>query len=99
MRSHYIVSYDIADPTRLRRVYKTMRDFGDGIQLSVFVCQLSDRDRATLECRLLDIINQREDQVLVVKLGPVADGDDDTPPRCEVLGRKLTPGNVRVLVY
>lgn len=98
MRSHYIVSYDIADPTRLRRVYKTVRDFGDGIQLSVFACQLTDMDRASLESRLLDIINQREDQVLFVKLGPVAD-DGDTPPRCEVLGRKLSPGNVRVLVY
>ena len=98
MRSHYIVSYDISDPTRLRRVYKTMRDFGDGIQFSVFACQLSDRDRATLECRLLDIINQREDQIIFVKLGPVVD-DGDVPPRCEVLGRRLTPGNVRVLVY
>lgn len=33
-----------------------------------------------------------------MKLGPVVD-DGDVPPRCEVLGRKLTPGNVRVMVY
>jgi len=98
MRFHYIVSYDIADPTRLRRVHKAVRDYGDGIQLSVFACQISERDRATLECRLLDIINQREDQVIFIKLGLVAEGEDG-PPRCTVLGRKLDPGKTRVLVY
>ncbi|PCC74657.1 CRISPR-associated protein Cas2 [Nannocystis exedens] len=98
MRSHYIVSYDIADPSRLRRVHRTLRDFGDGIQLSVFACQLTDRDRAVLECRLLEILNQREDQVLFIKLGQVAE-DGDAPPRCSVLGRRLTPGFVRALVY
>lgn len=96
MRYHYIVSYDIADPTRLRRVHRTMRDFGDGIQLSVFACQLTDRDRAVLECRLLEVLNQREDQVIFFKLGQVT--DDGEIPRCNVLGRKLAPGFVRVLV-
>ncbi len=98
MRYHYIVSYDISDPARLRRVYKTVRDYGEGIQLSVYACQLTDRDRATLECKLLDILNQHEDQVIFIKLGVVAESDD-TPPRCTVLGRKLVPGNARVLVY
>lgn len=98
MRSYYIVSYDIADPTRLRRVHRTLRDFGDGIQLSVFACQLTEKDRAVLECRLLEIIHQREDQVLFVKLGPVTE-PDDAPPRCAVLGRKLSPGLVRAIVY
>ena len=98
MRSHYIVSYDIANPTRLRRVHRTVRDYGEGIQLSVFACQLTDSDRATLEGKLLDIVNQREDQVIFIKLGVVADSDD-TPPRCTVIGRKLVPGPARVLVY
>jgi CRISPR-associated protein Cas2 len=98
MRSHFIVSYDIADPVRLRRVHKVVRDFGDGIQLSVYACQLTERDRATLESKLLEIIHQREDQILFVRLGPVVD-NDDTPPRCNVLGRKLEPGRVRVLLY
>lgn len=98
MRSYYLVTYDIYDPARLRRVYKTMRDFGDGVQLSVFLCQLTDSDRAQLERRLLDIIHQREDQVLFVKLGPVASADDG-PPRCDVIGRRLSPGTPRVLVY
>lgn len=98
MRSHFIVSYDIADPVRLRRVYKVVRDFGDGIQLSVYACQLTDKDRATLESKLLEIIHQREDQVMFIKLGPVVD-NDDLPPRCNVLGRKLEPMKARVLLY
>lgn len=98
MRSYYIVSYDISDPGRLRRVYKTMRDFGDGIQLSVFLCELSELDRAQLERRLLDVINQRQDQVLFVKLG-AAEGPPEKPPRCEVLGRSITPGVVRTVVF
>lgn len=98
MRSYYLVSYDIADPARLRRIYKTMRDFGDGIQLSVFLCQLTDLDRATLERRLLEVLNQRQDQVIFVKLGAV-EGPPNAPPRCEVLGRPLTPGFVRTIVF
>lgn len=97
MRDHYIVSYDISDPTRLRRVHRTVRDFGDALQLSVFACQLSPKDLAVLESRLLDVIDQRHDQVLVLKLGRAQDGDV-TPPRCHTLGRKLTPGMVRVVI-
>lgn len=98
MRSYYLVSYDICDPGRLRRVYKAVRDHGEGVQLSVFLCQLSDIDRAALERRLLDIIQQREDQVLFVKLGPVSEPSGG-PPRCEVIGRPLIPGTARVLVF
>lgn len=98
MRSYYVVSYDIADPRRLRLVHRTMRDFGDGIQLSVFLCQLSDLDRAHLERRLLDVINQRQDQVLFIKLG-AADAPPERPPRCEVLGRPITPGVVRTVIF
>lgn len=100
MRDHYIVSYDISDPSRLRRVHRTMRDFGDALQLSVFACQLTRKDLATLEARLLDVIHQRQDQVLIVKLGRATTAQDDAriPPRCRTLGRKLTPGLVRVVV-
>ena len=69
MRDHYIVSYDISDPKRLRRVHATCRDFGDALQLSVFSCQLTTKDLAVLESRLHDAIDHRQDQVLVIKLG------------------------------
>ena len=42
----YIVTYDISDARRWRRVYKTMTGFGEWLQLSVFQCRLSRRRRA-----------------------------------------------------
>jgi CRISPR-associated protein Cas2 len=101
VRSHYIVTYDVCDPTRLRKVHRIMRDFGDAIQLSVFACVLSRKDLATLESRLLDVLDQARDQVLFADLGRAAAGEDldeDGPPRCHVLGRKVTPNLVRVWV-
>ena len=69
MRYVYIVCYDIADDKRLRNVYKIMRGFGERLQYSVFMCELSDKERVVLEGKLLDVINQDEDQVLFIPLG------------------------------
>jgi CRISPR-associated protein Cas2 len=38
MRNTYLVCYDISNDKRLRAVYKTMRDFGDHLQYSIFEC-------------------------------------------------------------
>jgi CRISPR-associated protein Cas2 len=94
MRNHYLVSYDVRDPVRLRRVHKTVRDFGDALQYSVFACQLSKKDRAILEARLLEVLKPTEDQVMFVDLGRVArpeDADDEGPPRCAFLGLQGLP--------
>ena len=76
MRNSYLVCYDICDDKRLRRVYKTMRGWGDHLQFSVFECQLTASDLARLRGELQDIIHQKEDQVLFVMLGP-AEGRGD----------------------
>lgn len=68
----YIVAYDISNPGRLRRVYKTMRGFGDHVQYSVFRCVLSDRQLVRLKARLERIIAPSEDQVLFIPLGPAS---------------------------
>src|SRR5438132_1533207 len=70
MRNTYIVCYDICDPKRLRDVFKTMRGWGDHLQLSVFECRLTRADLVTLRAELAEIIDHREDQVLFVDLGP-----------------------------
>ena len=66
----YIVTYDIADNRRWRRVFKTMNGFGEWLQLSVFQCRLSKRRRAELEARLRDLIKVGQDHVLVIDIGP-----------------------------
>lgn len=71
MRQTYIVSYDISDPKRLRKVFKTMRGYGDHLQLSVFRCELSKRELVEVRSKLAEIIHHKEDQVLFVDVGPV----------------------------
>lgn len=69
MRRLYIVTYDISDPKRLRRIFKTMKGFGQHIQLSVFRCDLTGVERMELERSLSAIIHHGEDQVIIVDLG------------------------------
>jgi CRISPR-associated protein Cas2 len=71
MRSTYIVSYDIADDKRLRKVFKVMRDFGDHLQYSVFECQFTPADLARCRHTISEIIHHEQDQVLFVLLGPL----------------------------
>jgi CRISPR-associated protein Cas2 len=76
MRSTYLVCYDIADDKRLRRVFKTMRNFGDHLQFSVFECQFTPADLARCRAELAEIIRPDKDQVLFVNLGPAAGRGD-----------------------
>ena len=62
MRRHYLVTYDICDAKRLRRVFKTMKGFGAHLQLSVFQCDLPDIDLVRMKAALTEIIDPREDQ-------------------------------------
>ena len=70
MRTTYLVCYDICDDKRLRKVYKTMRNWGDHLQYSVFECQLTPIDVARCRHELNQIIHNDQDQVLFVDLGP-----------------------------
>ena len=76
MRTTYLVCYDITEDKRLRRAFKTCRNFGDHLQYSVFECDLNPSERIDLENELADIINHDEDQILFVALGP-AEGRGD----------------------
>lgn len=70
-RRTYLVCYDICEPKRLRKVFKTMRDFGDHLQYSIFECRLTPIDLANCRRLLSEIIHHGEDQVLFVDLGPI----------------------------
>src|SRR5258708_24826858 len=70
MRHTYIVCYDIADPKRLRRVFKVCKDFGEHLQFSVFECDLTASEKLVFEEKLLVEIRREEDQVLFIRLGP-----------------------------
>jgi CRISPR-associated protein Cas2 len=91
----YLVCYDIRWPAphdekagarRLKRVYDTLRGFGDPVQASVFRCALSDLQRAHLSARLDQIVHKQLDQVLIVHLGAV---EAKTAWRVETIGVPL----------
>ncbi len=79
----YIVTYDIADPKRWQKIFKTMKGYGHWLQLSVFQCRLTARHRAEMVMRLEKLIRPADDHVLIVDLGPAESVD----PRVESLGK------------
>ena len=76
MRKSFLVCYDISDDKRLRKVFQTMRGYGDHLQYSIFECQLTSTDLVRLRFELSAIIHHDQDQVLFVDLGP-AEGRGD----------------------
>jgi CRISPR-associated protein Cas2 len=70
MRSTYLVCYDICDDKRLKKVFRTMRGFGDHLQYSIFECQFTPMELARCRDALGKIIHHDDDQVLFVCLGP-----------------------------
>jgi len=100
MRYHYIVSYDIADPTRLRKVFNLCRGHGDHLQDSVFACQLSEMDHAILKEKLYDLINHKQDMVMIIKICPVSGkGDKNIEKRLTTLGCQYTPRDLKRMIY
>lgn len=86
MRRCYLVCYDIADPKRLQRVFKLMKGYGEHWQFSVFFCVLRDIDHARMQVRIEEEVNAREDQVLIIDLGP---NDDAVRKAATIIGRAL----------
>ena len=82
----FIVTYDIADQKRWRRVFKTMHGYGEWSQLSVFQCRLSRRRRAELETRLRELVKHGEDHVLLIDVGPA----DKVELAIESIGKKFS---------
>lgn len=69
MRRCFLVCYDIREPKRLRRIHKLMKAYGEPWQYSVFYCTLKAIDRVRLENAAREILNLKEDQLLIVDLG------------------------------
>lgn len=68
MEKTWLVVYDISNSKRLRKVLRTMKDYGDGIQKSVFLCHLNASNMAVLQDRIGEIIHHTHDQVIFIPL-------------------------------
>jgi CRISPR-associated protein Cas2 len=88
----FLVTYDICEPKRLRKVAKVCEDFGLRRQYSVFFCRLAAVDLVRLKSRLYDVVNVDRDQVLFIPLCA----------RCasaiEAVGKPIEPHDARDVV-
>ena len=66
----YLVSYDVSCPRRWRYVVKAVRKIGERGQLSVFLCRATPARISRLERQLKTIMNEAEDRLLILDLGP-----------------------------
>lgn len=66
-KNWYLVAYDIRDSKRWRKAYKLLQGYGESIQLSIFRCWLTQRDREKLRWELEKIL-VAEDNLLLAGL-------------------------------
>ena len=64
----YIISYDIPDDRRRTKIAKTLLDFGDRVQYSVFEAKLDKKLLDKLTQRLIETIEKSEDSIRVYPL-------------------------------
>ncbi|WP_018232235.1 CRISPR-associated endonuclease Cas2 [Thioalkalivibrio thiocyanodenitrificans] len=83
----YIVTYDISDQKRWRRVFRLMRGYGEWVQLSVFQCRMSRQRHAELIALLDGIIHHEQDHIVILDVGLA----DKVAPRVVSLGKDFAP--------
>jgi len=95
MRRCYLVCYDICDPKRLRRVFKILKGYGEHWQFSIFFCVLKDIDRVRLQSDITAQINLKEDQTMILDMGP---DEEAAREAATVLGQSLPKQESGILV-
>jgi CRISPR-associated protein Cas2 len=68
-RRRYLIAYDICEPRRLRRVCKIMEEYGERLQYSVFISDLSRTELIHARAAVEGEMDLTEDSVVIVDLG------------------------------
>ena len=93
-RRRYLLTYDIRDDRRLRAVANCVEGYGDRMQYSVFLCDLSPTELVYLRTDLDQIIRPSEDSIMLVDLGA-----ETSPSRIVFLGQhQRVPGHGATIV-
>src|SRR5699024_8863018 len=71
-RNRFLILYDIRNDKRLREIFNIMRSHGSRFQYSVFLCDLSASELLGLRHELEETMNQHEDSIAIVDLGPTS---------------------------
>jgi CRISPR-associated protein Cas2 len=72
-RRRYLVAYDIREDRRLRNVASCMEGYGERIQYSVFVCDLSEQEAVLMRGDVEARMKVSEDSVMIIDLGLAGD--------------------------
>ncbi|MHB1329595.1 MAG: CRISPR-associated endonuclease Cas2 [Gemmatimonadales bacterium] len=88
LRRRYVISYDVSDDKRRTRLYQLLLAYGNHVQFSVFLADLTPQELIILRGKIRDAVNEVEDQCLLVNLGREARPLEST---LEVVGRPYTP--------
>ena len=93
MRNVFLISYDVADVKRRTKVFKKLKGRGEAVQFSVYRCRLSPNEKLTLRAELWDILNLKDDRLLLLDLGPTEGRGDNG---WEVWGKEMEdPANFK----
>lgn len=71
-KNWYLVTYDVREPRRLRRVAKHLEGYGTRIQYSVFRCKLRPREMERLQWELTKILEPEDDLMIIGLCGDCA---------------------------
>ncbi len=93
-RRRYLIAYDISDPVRLRRVIKVMESYGERLQYSVFLCELSDAELIDWLTDITAVVKLAADSVVRIDLG-----DTKSSAGIHVIGtrRRLPQGGATIV--
>jgi CRISPR-associated protein Cas2 len=69
MRRRYVVAYDIRDDARLRQVHGIVKSYGERLQYSMFLCDLTISEKIALKTELREVLDHRGDSVVLIDLG------------------------------
>jgi len=88
MRKRYLITYDLSDDKRRTAIFKTLMGNGDHVQFSVFLCELNGVELARLKGTIGQAINHRQDQAIILDMGPAESAVDST---LECIGKAYAP--------
>ncbi len=99
MRSYVLVSYDVSDDKRLRKIFKLLRGYGEHVQYSIFLCQLTEKDKVVLSEKIKDVLHHKEDQAILITLGRVDGMRAALPQNWSVIGSPFVFVDNSLMIY
>jgi CRISPR-associated protein Cas2 len=61
----YIITYDIKEDKKRRKVSKILEDYGTRVQYSVFECDITQQQADNIICRFQGLIDIETDSIIV----------------------------------